>query len=119
MSNALGIPIFLLSAKYGNGYQEALQAITKAVRYNTPGMAEVLRSQLEKDTHIESEMARVLKDAVQIPARLPDNLTNQLDHFVLLQKIENNKKSQDSVANAGVQIKKVVESHKERQRKVN
>ncbi len=45
--------------------------------------------------------------------------TNKLDHFVLLQKIENNKKSQDSVANAGVQIKKVLESHKERQRKVN
>ena len=44
---------------------------------------------------------------------------NKLDHFVLLQKIENNKKSQDSVANAGVQIKKVVELHKERQRKVN
>ena len=45
--------------------------------------------------------------------------TNKLDHLVLLQKIENNKKSQDSVANAGVQIKKVVETHKERQRKVN
>ena len=45
--------------------------------------------------------------------------TNKLDHLVLLQKIENNKKSQDSVANAGVQIKKVVEVHKERQRKVN
>lgn len=45
--------------------------------------------------------------------------TNKLDNFVLLQKIENNKKSQDSVANAGVQIKKVVEVHKERQRKVN
>jgi ferrous iron transport protein B len=83
MSGALGMPIFLLSAKYGNGYQEALQAITKTLRYNTPGMADVLRSQLEQDTHIESEMARVLKDAVQIPARLPDNLTNQLDRFVL------------------------------------
>ena len=45
--------------------------------------------------------------------------TNKLDYFVLLQKIENNKKSQDSVANAGVQIKKVVEIHRERQRKVN
>ncbi|MEI7842536.1 MAG: ferrous iron transport protein B [Gallionellaceae bacterium] len=83
MAAALGMPIFLLSAKYGNGYQVALQAITKALRYNTPGMAEVLRSQLEQDTHIESEMARVLRDAVQIPARLPDNLTNQLDRFVL------------------------------------
>ena len=44
---------------------------------------------------------------------------NKLDHLVLLQKIVNNKNSQDSVSNAGVQIKKVVELHKERQRKVN
>jgi len=83
MSAALGVPIFLLSAKYGNGYQEALQAVTKALRYNTPGMAEELRSQLEQDAHIESEMARVLQHAVQVPARLPDSLTTQLDRLML------------------------------------
>jgi len=44
---------------------------------------------------------------------------NKLEHEALLIKISNNKTSQDSVANAGVQIKKVGEMHKERQRKVN
>jgi hypothetical protein len=44
---------------------------------------------------------------------------NKLENLVLLQKIENNKKSQDSVKLAGEQIKKVIEMHKERQRKVN
>jgi hypothetical protein len=44
---------------------------------------------------------------------------NKLDHAVLLQKIVNNKLSQDSVANAGVQIKKVIEAQKEKQRKIN
>jgi len=44
---------------------------------------------------------------------------NKLEHEVLLVKIDGNKKAQDSVALAGVQIKKVVEMHKERQRKVN
>ena len=83
MSASLGIPIFLMSAKYGNGYHEALQAVTKALRYNTPGMAEELRSQLEQDAHIESEMARVLQHAVQVPMRLPDNLTDQLDRILL------------------------------------
>ncbi len=83
MSASLGIPIFLFSAKYGSGYQEALHAITKALRYNTPGMAEELRSQLEQEAHIESEMARVLQHAVQVPARLPDNLTMQLDRMML------------------------------------
>jgi hypothetical protein len=44
---------------------------------------------------------------------------NKLENLVLLQKIENNKKSQDSVKNAGETIKKIIELHKERQRKVN
>jgi len=83
MSELLGMPIFLLSGKYGTGYPEALQAITKALRYPTPGMAEQLRSQLEQDTHIETEMARVLKHAVQIPAQLPENLTEKLDRVML------------------------------------
>ncbi len=83
MAELLGIPIFLLSAKYGTGYPEALQSISKALRYPTPGMAEQVRSQLEQDEHIESEMARVLKHSVQIPVRLSDNLTERLDHVML------------------------------------
>ncbi|ADE12520.1 ferrous iron transport protein B [Sideroxydans lithotrophicus] len=83
MAEMLNMPIFMLSGKYGTGYQEALQAITKALRYPTPGMAEDLRSQLEKDQHIESEMARVLQHAVQVPAQLPENLTDKLDRVML------------------------------------
>lgn len=83
MSAALGMPIFMLSAKYGNGYQEAMQAITKALRYSTPGMPETVRSQLEQDEHIEHEMTRILQQTVQIPARLSDNLTTRLDSFML------------------------------------
>jgi ferrous iron transport protein B len=83
MTETLGIPIFLLSAKYGNGYPEALQAVARALRYPTPGMADHLRSQLEQDEHIESEMARVLKHSVEVPIRLPDNLTTELDRLML------------------------------------
>ncbi len=45
--------------------------------------------------------------------------SNKFENLVLIQKIENNRKSQDSVKLAGEQIKKVIELHKERQRKVN
>lgn len=83
MTELLGMPIFLLSGKYGTGYHEALQAITKALRYPTPGMAEQLRSQLEQDEHIESEMARVMKSAVQVPAQMPENLSDKLDRVML------------------------------------
>ncbi len=83
MAEMLGMPIFLLSGKYGTGYQEAMQAVAKALRYPTPGMAEDLRAQLERDGHIEAEMARVMKHAVQVPAQLPDNLTEKLDRVML------------------------------------
>lgn len=83
MAEMLEMPIFLMSGKYGTGYQEALQAITKALRYPTPGMAEQLRNQLEQDEHIESEMARVLKHSVQVPAQLPENITDKLDRVLL------------------------------------
>lgn len=44
---------------------------------------------------------------------------NKAGHELLLQKISANKKAQDSVANAGLQIKKVLEGQKERQGKIN
>jgi len=83
MTVMLDMPIFLVSGKYGNGYQETMRAVVKALRYPTPGMAEELRSQLEQDEHIVTEMARVMKHAVQIPARLPENLTDKLDSVML------------------------------------
>ncbi len=83
MSAILDMPIFLLSGKYGTGYQEAIQAVTKALRYPTPGMAETVRNQLEQDEHIEAEMARIMRHAVQIPACLPENHTERLDRVLL------------------------------------
>ncbi|MBY0433024.1 MAG: hypothetical protein K2U26_02835 [Cyclobacteriaceae bacterium] len=44
---------------------------------------------------------------------------NKLENLVLLQKIENNKKAQDSVSNTTVPIKKAIDFHTERLRKVN
>ena len=83
MSAALGMPIFLLSAKYGTGYPEALQAITKALRNSTPTMKESVLKLIAQDEHIEREMALVIQQTVQVPARMPDNLTNRLDRLLL------------------------------------
>jgi ferrous iron transport protein B len=83
MSELLEMPICKLSGKYGTGYQEALQTVAKALSHPTPGMIENVRSQLEQDEHLEAEMAHVLKHAVQIPARLPENITEKLDRVML------------------------------------
>jgi hypothetical protein len=65
---------------------------------------------------LNNRLANNEQQKVQLEKSLKEN---ELEHLVLQQKIVNNKKSQDSVAQAAIQIKKVVEMHKERQRKVN
>jgi ferrous iron transport protein B len=83
MSDMLGMPVVLLSAKYGNGYKEAYQLISKVVQTSSPTKLERLHELLAQDTQIESTMEAVLKNSVQIPAQLSDNLTARLDRVVL------------------------------------
>ncbi|QOI96923.1 MAG: hypothetical protein HRU69_05180 [Flammeovirgaceae bacterium] len=56
------------------------------------------------------------KERVQLEKSLD---ANKLEYLNLLTKIEQNKKSQDSLAVALEQVKKVVEMHKEKQKKVH
>jgi len=83
MSSQLGFPVGLLSAKYGNGYQEAQQIIIGALAHSQPVQVEHLREMLAPDDQIETSMEAILKNAVQVPAQLSDNLTERLDKIVL------------------------------------
>jgi len=56
------------------------------------------------------------REKIQLEKSLQENVA---ENGTLLKKIEKNKHDQDSVTVAGEQIKKVVEMHKEKQRKVN
>ena len=71
---------------------------------------------VNENKNLNTRLANNEQDKIKLEKLLE---INKLDHAVLLQKIENNKKAQDSVNTAGLQIKKVVEAKKERQRKVN
>jgi hypothetical protein len=79
---------------------------------------------------VEKQKQRLLNENKSLSAKLEDNkrekiqleksiVDNKVEHETLLKRIEQNKKAQDSVAIAAEQIKKVVEMHKEKQRKVN
>ncbi|MFA7241808.1 MAG: ferrous iron transport protein B [Sulfuricellaceae bacterium] len=83
MTAQLDMPVRLLSAKYGSGYQEANQAIVEALATSLPVQVEQLREKLAADNQIESRMEAILKHAVQTPTQLPDNLTARLDRLVL------------------------------------
>lgn len=79
---------------------------------------------------VEKQQQRLVTENKNLNIKLEDNKreklqlekaieNNKLEYESLLLKIENNKNAQDSVAQAGVQIKKVIESQKEKKKKVN
>jgi len=83
MSQAMNMPVVLLSAKYGSGYEHAYQAISGAIQSSQPVGTQQIRDQLQLDTQIESTMESVLKHAVQVPTQMSDNLTTRLDRVLL------------------------------------
>ena len=79
----------------------------------------VVRQQQRLVTENKNLNTRLVNNELQ-KIQLEESLeTNKLDHLVLLQKIVNNKKAQDSVGNTTVPIKKMIEMHQARLRKVN
>jgi hypothetical protein len=79
---------------------------------------------------VERQQQRLVNDNKNLTIRLENNQkekvqleksldVNKLEYLNLLTKIEQNKKSQDSLAIALEQVKKVVDMHKEKQKKVN
>ncbi|MDR2220692.1 MAG: ferrous iron transport protein B [Methylobacillus sp.] len=84
MSRQLGMPVATLSAKYGEGFPQALQlaAQTMQAAEQHPAPAEV-QARLDTVTKIEQEMESIVKESVQIPVQLTDALTARLDKTLL------------------------------------
>lgn len=87
---------------------EAQQAVDAVERSQTRLLSQN-KDLSNKLTNNESEKIRLEKQLEN----------NQLEHAALLTRLETNRKAQDSVAAAMIPIKKILESHQERQRKVN
>jgi predicted RNase H-like nuclease (RuvC/YqgF family) len=79
---------------------------------------------------VEKQKQRMLNQNKDLTLKLSNNEqekvqleksleANKLENAALKTKLENNKKAQDSLANVGIQIKKVMDSHKEKQKKIN
>ena len=83
MAQALAMPVVLLSAKYGNGYEHAYQAISSEIQTSRPADIQEIRDKLKLENQIEAKMESVLKHAVQVPTQLTDNLTTRLDALLL------------------------------------
>ena len=85
IASHLAMPVVLLSAKYGHGYQMAVGTITQVLQQQqTPAvcLGELGDRQLPQP-ELEAQIDRVLQRAVQLPQRPPQTLTNRLDRVLL------------------------------------
>lgn len=82
LSEQLGMPVALISAKYGEGQPAALKKIGHALDAH-PQAATATLDALADSAHIEAEAARAMQAAVHVPARLPEHLSDKLDRVVL------------------------------------
>ena len=97
-------------------YQSKVQAQID----ETQQALDAVERQQQRLTNQNKDLNNKLVNNEQQKIQLEKSLeTNKLEHAVLLQKIENNKKAQDSIANANLQIEKVMELHKAKYRTIN
>jgi ferrous iron transport protein B len=84
MSKQLGIPVMLISAKYGDSCPQALQIAAKQLAENFNAVSpQTIASLLEADVQIEQEMQNIVKQTVQMPTELTDETTDNIDKVLL------------------------------------
>ncbi|MDX1914664.1 MAG: ferrous iron transport protein B [Methylophilus sp.] len=84
MSQQLGFPVATISAKYGDGCPLALQIAAQIINQNnTLPTTSQTAAALEADAQIEHEMQSIVKQSVQMPMKLNDEITDNIDKVLL------------------------------------
>ncbi len=84
MSQQLGIPVFPISAKYGDNCQQAINLAGNLIHQTGELVSPAkISQQLEADIAIEHEMESIVKSSVQMPLKMNDQLTTSIDRILL------------------------------------
>jgi len=83
LREALGVPLAEFSAKYGQGYQQALQLLGQALDTSQALPLEQARAGLEQRHDGQAASREALAAAVQMPTRLPQTWAHRVDHWVM------------------------------------
>ncbi|MFA6314135.1 MAG: ferrous iron transport protein B [Sterolibacterium sp.] len=82
----LGMPVVMISAKYGTGQPEALRVLAQALDAALeigPARHAALKSVLSDDGRIERETAEMMAEAVTQPVLLPEQVSDRIDRLAL------------------------------------
>jgi ferrous iron transport protein B len=83
MAAMLGLPVVLISAKYGRGIKESIAAIAHALGRSAPAAPAKTRADFSPEDEIEATLDKVLARAVSVPAHLNNASTDRLDSYLL------------------------------------
>ncbi len=84
MSRQLDMPVMLISAKYGDGCPQALQAGARQMEEKPNRVSpQTIAYLLEADVQIEQDMLDIVKKTVQMPTQLADKTTDNIDKVLL------------------------------------
>lgn len=97
-------------------YRDQVQAQIDETQQALDAVEKQQQRMINQNKDLTIKLSNSDQEKIQLEKSLE---ANKLENAVLKVKLDNNKKAQDSLLNVGVQIKKVMESHKERQRKIN
>lgn len=85
LAKRLELPVFMMSAKYGRGYERAYREICQllAESVTTQKINNLNNSLAEKVDISVEEIENILTGAVQMPSQMAVNITQQIDRFLL------------------------------------
>lgn len=82
----LGLPVVMISAKYGDGQPDALRVLAHALddikRTGTLPRG-TIQDILSDDDRIERETAEMMAEAVTVPVQLPEQVSDRIDRLAL------------------------------------
>jgi ferrous iron transport protein B len=81
LSQALGAPVQMMSAKHGFSFASAKELIVKAIANTEMRTADA--SALAVDDELEANIEALVKKTVHVPVRLGDDLSSRLDRWAL------------------------------------
>lgn len=83
LAKDLGYPTALLSAKYGQGYNEAYQLIESTLRSSKAAPPQTLEESFAVDQNMENELENIIANSVDIPTQVSHSTTDKIDKVML------------------------------------
>jgi ferrous iron transport protein B len=83
LGNELGYPACLVSAKYGQGYQDAYKLIESELTTSKAVPAVKIEEDFAVDQQLETKLEKLVKQTVDVPVQTSDSLTQKIDKVAL------------------------------------